>query len=145
MVFAFVLSWLLLRFLQSPEVSQYIGGNQAFLVNIPVLVVSAAFIVILLTSFGVLLQALYLAGDMDFLLSVPIPIRAIFISKLLQAIIPNFGLILLFGLPVLYGLGLSSGYTFLYYPVVLIVLALLALAAVNPLLVAAPAPCLILC
>jgi ABC-2 type transport system permease protein len=131
MVFAFVLSWLLLRFLQSPEVSQYIGGNQAFLVNIPVLVVSAAFIVILLTSFGVLLQALYLAGDMDFLLSVPIPIRAIFISKLLQAIIPNFGLILLFGLPVLYGLGLSSGYTFLYYPVVLIVLALLALAAAG--------------
>ena len=59
---------------------------------------------------AVLLQALYLAGDMDFLLSAPVPIRAIFITKLLQAILPNFSLILLFGLPVLFGLGASGGY-----------------------------------
>ncbi len=78
-----------------------------------------------------LLQALYLAGDMDFLLSAPVPIRAVFITKLLQAILPNFSLILLFGLPVLYGLGASGGYNILYYPLVLIVLALLALAAAG--------------
>ena len=102
-----------------------------FLDSVPVLVVSAAFLGILVTSFGVLLQALYLAGDMDFLLSAPVPIRAVFITKLLQAILPNFGLICLFALPVLFGLGASSGYNFLYYPLVLIVLAALALAAAG--------------
>jgi hypothetical protein len=75
--------------------------------------------------------ALYLAGDMDFLLSTPIPIRAVFISKLLQAILPNFGLICLFALPMLYGLGASLGYQWLYYPLVLTLLAVLALAAAG--------------
>ena len=105
MVLAFWLSWLLLGFLRSPELSQYIGDVGGFISSVPVVVVSAAFLGILITSFGLLLQALYLAGDMEFLLSAPIPIRAVFITKLLQAILPNFGLILLFSLPVLYEVG----------------------------------------
>ncbi|MGW8250355.1 MAG: putative ABC transporter permease subunit [Anaerolineales bacterium] len=129
--FAFWLSWLLLGFLRSPRLAEFGVDFQQLLVSIPVLVVTAAFIGILLTSFGVLLQALYLAGDMDFLLSAPVPIRAVFIAKMLQAILPNFGLILLFGLPVLYGLGVSGGYSLLYYPLVLVELALLALAAAG--------------
>ena len=128
---AFVMSWLLLRFLRSPELAQAIGNPEPFLSGIPVLVVTAVFFIILLTSFGVLLQALYLAGDMDFLLAAPIPTRAIFLAKLLQAILPNFGLTLLFCLPVLFGLGAAQGYNFLYYPLVLAVLAVLALAAAG--------------
>lgn len=131
LVFAFALSWILLRFLRSPQLEQFIGDTGLLLAGVPVLIVSAAFIGILMTSFGVLLQALYLAGDMDFLLSAPVPLRAIFITKLLQAILPNFSLILLFGLPVLFGLGASEGYNILYYPLVLLVLALLALAAAG--------------
>jgi hypothetical protein len=79
----------------------------------------------------VLLQALYLSGDMDFLLSSPVPIRAVFVTKLLQAVLPNFGLIALFGLPVLYGLGLAGHYNFLYYPLVLLTMIALALAAAG--------------
>jgi ABC-2 type transport system permease protein len=131
LAFAFVLSWLILRFMRSPQLLQYVGDAGSLLESVPVIVVSAAFFGILLTSFGVLLQALYLAGDMDFLLSAPVPIRAVFISKLLQAILPNFGLVVLFGLPVLYGLGASRGYNLLYYPLVLIVLIALALAAAG--------------
>lgn len=131
MAFVFWLSWLLLEFLRSPQLSQYIGDVHGFIASMPVVVVSAAFLGILITSFGVLLQALYLAGDMEFLLGAPIPIRAVFITKLLQAILPNFGLILLFSLPVLYGMGLAYGYTILYYPLVLVVLALLALSAAG--------------
>jgi ABC-2 type transport system permease protein len=127
---AFGFSWLLLRLLRSPELAQYVDTN-AFLEIIPVLVVTLAFLGILITSFGVLLQALYLAGDMDFLLSAPIPIRAVFITKMLQAILPNLGVVLLFGLPVLYGLGASAGYNLLYYLLVPIVLFLLALAAAG--------------
>ncbi len=126
--FAFWLSWLLLGFLRSPEAAQFI--NPLVLLNsIPVLIVTGAFLVIFTTSFGVLLQALYLSKDMDFLLTSPLPMRAVFITKLLQAILPNFGLICLFGLPVLYGLGASGGYNFVYYPLVLLALALLTLAA----------------
>ena len=131
LVFAFVLSWLLLRFMRSPELAQFMGNTQPLLESMPTLVISAAFAAILITSFAVLLQALYLAGDMEFLLSAPVPIRAIFITKLLQATLPNFSLILLFGLPVLYGLGASGGYNILYYPLVLIVLALVALATAG--------------
>ncbi len=91
-----------------------------FLQSVPVLVFAALFLGILFSSFGVLLQALYLSGDMDFLLTSPVPIRAVFVTKLLQAVLPNFGLIALFGLPVLFGLGLSGHYNILYYPLVLL-------------------------
>lgn len=129
--FIFFLSWSLLGFLRSPQLTQVVGDVTPFLESIPVLVMGGAFLGILLTSFGVLLQALYLAGDMDFLLSAPIPIRAVFITKLLQAILPNFSLICVFALPVLYGLGASNGYNLFYYPIVLLVLAGLALAAAG--------------
>jgi ABC-2 type transport system permease protein len=101
------------------------------LASIPVLVVTIAFFAILITSFGLLLQALYLAGDMDFLLSSPLPIRAVFLSKLLQAILPNYALVLLIGLPILFGLGISQNFNFLYYPLVILVLTLLAFAAAG--------------
>ncbi len=127
----FLLSWVLLRFLRSPTLLQYGGDIQMVLSNVPVMILTAAFLGILLTSFGVLLQALYLAGDMDFLLSAPIPIRAVFISKMLQAILPNFSLISLFGLPVLFGMGIAGGYNILYFPLVIIVLAFMALAAAG--------------
>jgi ABC-2 type transport system permease protein len=129
--FIFTMSWLLLRFLRSPQLVQYVGDVTPLLESVPVLLVGGAFLGILITSFGVLLQALYLANDMEFLLSAPLPLRSVFLSKLLQAILPNFGLICLFALPVLYGLGLSSGYNILFYPLVLVMLAALALAAAG--------------
>ena len=129
--FIFFLSWALLHFLRSPELGQVVENVPVFLDAIPSLILGGAFLGILVTSFGVLLQALYLAGDMDFLLTTPVPIRAVFISKLLQAILPNFSLIVLFALPVLFGLGAANGYNLLYYPMVLILLAAMALAAAG--------------
>ncbi len=129
--FIFSMSWLLLRFLRSPELSQYIGDTAPLLDAVPVLLIGGVFLGILVTSFGLLLQALYLANDMEFLLSAPLPLRSVFLSKLLQAILPNFSLICLFALPVLYGLGISSGYNILFFPLVLVMLAALALAAAG--------------
>jgi ABC-2 type transport system permease protein len=126
------LSWLLLNFLRSPQLTQYVGMDVTpFLQAMPVLIFTTLFMGILLSSFGVLLQALYLSGDMDFLLSSPVPIRAVFVTKLLQAVLPNFGLIALFGLPVLYGLGLAGHYNLLYYPLVLLTMIALTLAAAG--------------
>ena len=97
----------------------------------PTLIFTSAFAGLLITSFGVLLQALYLANDMDFLLASPIPMRAVFITKMVQAILPNFGLISLFGLPVLIGMGIANGYNILYYIFLLILLVTVALAAAG--------------
>ncbi len=129
--FIFWASWQLLGFLRSPELTQYVGDTRQFVDAVPGLLFTAFFFGILLTSFGVLLQALYLSGDMDFLLAAPVPIRAVFITKLLQAILPNFGLGIAFGLPVLFGLGASRGYNFLYYILVVLMFVLVSLAAAG--------------
>jgi ABC-2 type transport system permease protein len=131
LVAAFALSILVLNALQSPVIAQVVNDPDSLLGSIPALVVTIAFVAILITSFGLLLQALYLAGDMDFLLSSPLPMRAVFLSKQLQAILPNYALILLVGLPVLFGLGISQGYNFLYYPLVVLLLTLLTLTAAG--------------
>jgi ABC-2 type transport system permease protein len=132
----FALSWFLLSLLRSPELAQYLAAEgefslAPFLDAIPVMILGGSFLALTVSSFGVLLQALYLANDMDFLLAAPVPARAVFVAKQLQAILPNFGFIALFGLPVLFGLGASGGYNALYYPLVVIVLALTALAAAG--------------
>jgi ABC-2 type transport system permease protein len=129
--FILFISIALLSFLRSPLLSAYISNSDAFLESIPAMLVSVSAIGILVTGFGVLLQALYLSGDMDFLMSAPIPIRAVFIAKLVQALLPNFGIMCLFTLPILFGLGFSGGYQFLYYPLVVIVLVSITLAAAS--------------
>lgn len=130
--FVFWLSQFMLSAIHSPGFAQYSGLDlESVLVSIPALVLSALFFGILLTSFGVLLQALYLSGDMDFLLSTPVPIRAVFIAKLMQAVLPNFALTCLFGIPILFGLGVSSGFASAYYPLVLLVMLTLAFAAAG--------------
>jgi ABC-2 type transport system permease protein len=133
-IFAF--SWFLLGFLRSSDLAQILAEQgqlslTPFLETVPILILAGSFLGILVTSFGVLLSALYLSGDMDFLMAAPVPIRAVFVTKQLQAILPNFGFIALFGLPRLLGLGAAGGYNFLYYPLVVIVLAMLALAAAG--------------
>src|SRR3972149_653679 len=131
-IFILSMSRMLLGLMRSPEFAQYVGVDlKAFLATIPALTLSGLFVGTLLTSFGVLLQALYLSGDMDFLLATPVPIRAVFIAKLLQAVLPNFALISLFGLPILFGLGISRGYNIIYYPLVILAMIILALTAAR--------------
>lgn len=126
--FLFFVSSLLLRFLQSPELARYIDPSQ-FLAVIPGLVLTLAFVMTLLTNFGVLLQALFLSRDMDFLVHKPIPMRAVFLAKMIEAILPTFMLICAFSLPVLFGMASARNYSLLYYPLLVLTLALLALAA----------------
>jgi len=121
----------LLVALRSPRLAAVAPGLPSLVEIFPVMVLSAATVGILLTSFSVLLQGLYLSGDMEFLMCKPLPVRAIFIAKLVEAILPNFGMMCLFGLPALFGLGISGGYHLLYYPAVLLTLAALTLAAAG--------------
>jgi ABC-2 type transport system permease protein len=129
--FILFISIAILGAMQSRELTRYVGDTTSFLESIPSTLMSIAAIGILLTSFGVLLQALYLMGDMDFLMSAPLPVRGVFIAKLIQAVLPNFGMMCLFTLPILFGLGISSHYNFAYYPLTVLVLALISLAAAS--------------
>ncbi len=130
--FLLFLSRLLLSLVHSPEFAQAAGIDlSGILASIPALTLTSLFVGTLLTSFGVLLQALYLSGDMDFLLVTPVPIRAVFVAKLLQAVLPNFALFCLFGIPMLFGLGMASGYQVSYYPLAILLMIFLALAAAG--------------
>jgi ABC-2 type transport system permease protein len=129
--FILFLSITLLSFLRSAQFQSLVGDAGPLLDAIPTLLISASGLGILLTSFGVLLQALYLSGDMDFLMSTPLPIRAVFIAKLVQALLPNFAIMALFSLPILIGLGISGGYNVLYYPLVVVELVLISLAGAS--------------
>jgi len=130
LVGAFIGSWALLNLLRSPQVAEVIDLVQV-IDAVPTVILTGAFLTILLTSFGVLLQSLYLARDMDFLMAAPIPVRAVFLSKLILAILPNFALLSLFGLPLLFGLGASAGYNLLFYPLVVLLLVCMALSAAG--------------
>jgi len=134
---AFWLSRIALSFLQTSEAAELLGPTA--LEGIPTLILSTVFLATFLISFQVLLQALYLAGDMDFLLSSPIPARAVFVAKLLQAVLPNLLYLGLFTLPILWGLGAANGYNVLYYPLglPLLVLQVLTAASLSALLVMA--------
>jgi ABC-2 type transport system permease protein len=96
-----------------------------------VMIVAGVFILTLMASFRILLQALYLARDMDFLVSTPIPIRAVFITKLLEAILPNLILVLVFGLPILVSLGVVQGFSMLYYFLLLVALVFISFGAAG--------------
>jgi ABC-2 type transport system permease protein len=131
LVGTYLLTSYILGLVKSPEVIESGINLDALIKTIPPLIISGAFLGILMFSFGVLLQALYLANDMDFLLSSPIPIRAIFLTKLMQAILPNLILVMIFGLPVLFSLGASNGYNILYFILTFVVLVFLSLAAAG--------------
>lgn len=102
--------------------------SQAFLASAPALIVMGVMAGTFPAGIGMALEALYLAGDMDFMLRAPLPGRAVFIAKLPRAALPYFGLASLFGLPLLYSLGTCSRYTLVYYPLAVIVLLISALA-----------------
>ena len=92
--------------------------------QLPTLILGGVFVAVVIVSFQILLQALYLAGDMELLLSLPVPARAVFIVKFATAILPSLLLAGLLTLPVLWGLGASSGWNVLCYPLVLLPLVL---------------------
>ena len=128
LVLVFV-SWGILTALRQPQVAELVTPD--LIRSVPVFFTSATFLAGLLTNFGVLLQALYLAGDMEFLLAAPIPPRAVFVTKLVQAVLPNFLFMCLFNLPALIGLGIALGYNIVYFVMLPVTLVLLMLAGAG--------------
>ncbi len=127
--FLVFVSWGILSLMRRPEVAQFVTPD--LIRAVPVLFTSATFLAGLLTNFGALLQTLYLSGDMEFLLAAPIPTRAVFVAKLVQAVLPNFLFVSLFNLPALIGLGIAQGYNVTYFVMLPVTLVLLMLAGAG--------------
>ncbi|MDX1437705.1 MAG: hypothetical protein R3335_12895, partial [Anaerolineales bacterium] len=135
--FLLFISWGVLTLLSNAELNEALqqAGAQVnlaeTLVRLPELVFGGVFLAGILTTFGALLQTLYLSGDMEFLLAAPIPARAVFASKLLLAVLPGLLILGLLTIPALVGLGLSQGYNLLYFILVPLTLIMLLLSAAG--------------
>jgi ABC-2 type transport system permease protein len=99
--------------------------------SIAILLVAAVLAVVsvllLLTSFGVALGSLFLASDMEMLMSAPVDRRAVFISKLLDGMVPSYSILLVSALPALLAFGIGLGYSAAYYFMVALVVLFLPL------------------
>jgi ABC-2 type transport system permease protein len=106
---------------------------------------AALSVIMLLTSFGVALGTLFLANDLELLMSAPVDRRAVFLSKMIDGMVPNYGILAIMALPALIAFGIGQGWGPLYYLLVVVTLVVLpllpaGLGAMLVLLVARVAP-----
>jgi len=94
----------------------------------PGLILTAITLLLLVSSFGVALSALFLSNDLELLMTAPVSRRAVFISKILDGMAGYYAIVLLTAAPALVTYGLGLRYGPLYY-----VLALIAILG-TPLL-----------
>ena len=98
-----------------------------YLEALPSLVLFFALFPLGLGVLSTLLSALFLSGDMELLLSAPVPTRAVFVAKFFGGLLTPYFLLLGLGGPFLLGYGRGMGYNWPYFPVVFLVLLLLPL------------------
>jgi ABC-2 type transport system permease protein len=84
------------------------SGLEALL---PGLILTAVALIVLISSFGVALGSLFLASDLETLMTAPVSRRAVFTSKILDGLATYYGIVLCTAIPALvtYGLGLRYG------------------------------------
>ncbi len=91
----------------------------------------AASLLLVFSSFGSVLSSLYLSGDMDMLLSKPVPMRAVFVVKFFSGLLAQYALLFVLLGPVLLGYGSGLGYGWLYMVVAVGVVLLLPLLPIG--------------
>jgi len=99
--------------------------------TLPSMLLFVASLVLVLSSFSSVLSSLYLAGDMDMLLTRPVPMRAVFMVKFFSGLLPQYGLLFVLLGPVLLGYGLGMGYGWLYLLAAFATLLLLPLLPIG--------------
>lgn len=125
----------LLREFPNPDLAALLPGALLTLVSL----------ILVLTSFGVALGSLFLTSDLDLLMTAPIDTKAVFLSKLLDGMIPSYIIMSVSALPALLAYGLGLGFGPLYYLGVVLAIIVtpflpVGLAAVLVMLVARVAP-----
>ena len=133
----YVLFWLAV-FLGAGLISAFVGFLAGDLLRhypqfgleslLPGLLLTAIALLLLVSSFGIALNALFFSSDLELLMSAPVNRRSVFVVKILDGMTTYFGIVITATVPALVIYGLALHYGALYY--------LLMLAAVlgTPLL-----------
>jgi len=124
------ISRFLLTLLKNPLLAEEIGNLDSVLQSIPNVLITGAFIGIIGDQLRRAAAGIVPGRDMDFLLCRPVPIRAVFITKLLQAVLPSFYLICAVALPICLAWA-GTGIFLMFYPLVLLELVVLSMAAAG--------------
>jgi ABC-2 type transport system permease protein len=138
------------RGLSSPELAELLREAAAenptlptdpapLLAALPSAVLFGALTLLVFSSFGSLLNSLFLSGDIDMLLVAPVPMRAVFVVKFFGGLLLQYAILLLLLGPVLLGYGQGMGYGPLYHVCAVLALLLMPLlpAGIAALLVMA--------
>lgn len=86
-------------FASIPVLARSDASAAMLLLNLPGLLLFGAFWMLLLSSISVTIQRFYAGSEMPLLLLAPLPMRVIFVAKLVEAVTANIGLFLVVGLP----------------------------------------------
>jgi ABC-2 type transport system permease protein len=82
---------------------------------LPGVLLTIVAVILLLSSFGLALGSLFLSSDLELLMSAPVDRRAVFLSKILDGMGTNYGILAVTALPALVAYGIGIGYGPLYY------------------------------
>ncbi|MEN9939023.1 MAG: hypothetical protein RLZZ387_5602 [Chloroflexota bacterium] len=102
-----------------------------YLAALPSTVLFSALLLLVFTSFGTVLSSLYLSGDLDMLVAAPVPMRAVFVVKLLGGLAVPYALLFVLLGPALTGYGRGLGYGPAYFAATALVLLLFPLLPVG--------------
>jgi hypothetical protein len=112
----YLLSNTIFRELNSPRIVESGINTEALLNSIPALICALVFLLTMMTSFRVLLEALYLARDMDFLVAAPILYPGGLPESCWKLSCSNFIRGAGIRIAGLVSLGVEGGFHIVYYP-----------------------------
>lgn len=81
----------------------------------PGLILTAITLLLLISSFGGALSALFLSNDLELLMTAPVSRRAVFVGKILDGMAGYYAIVMLTAAPALFSYGLGLRYGPLYY------------------------------
>jgi ABC-2 type transport system permease protein len=100
---------------------------RSYLLAVPAAVLFFALVLLVLTSFTTVLSSLYLSGDIDMLLSAPVPMRAVFVVKFFGGLLAPYALLFFLLGPFMLGFGQGLGFGAGYFVAAVVALLLLPL------------------
>lgn len=116
---------------EQPGLLREIGDLPQLLAAVPSAAFGVATVPLLLSSFSFALSTLYLARDLDQLLVTPVPMRAVFLARFVEGLLPIYLLLFVVLLPALAGYGMAAGMGAAYLVALPVVLLLLPMMPVS--------------
>jgi ABC-2 type transport system permease protein len=116
---------------EEPQLLPRLGDVERLLGVLPSIAFTSIAIPLLISSVSFALGALYLATDLDLLLVSPAPMRAVFLARFAEGLLPTYLFLFVLLLPSLVGYGVALRYGWTYFgtlPLVLLLLPLLPMS-----------------